>query len=166
MKRSFVGDPSCRHLGGYSTWNCPVCRNSTTFCVTTSVRSIREGARVFKDFPIEQLHPGQETAAIAAVALSENPTAFWKMYNFIYDNQEIISARTLDEEAGLRGSLVAADTFKSCMAVRRRARPITPAGPNGQLLDVNTRRQSREWGASWARMPAFSSSTSTTNSTN
>jgi len=49
---------------------------------------------VFKDFPLEQLHPWARTAAIAGrCAYQQDPKAFWKMYDFIYDNQESFRRR-------------------------------------------------------------------------
>jgi len=51
------------------------------------------------------------------------------MYDFIYDNQEIISAANawtkMMEYAGQSG--LDADPFKACMSGRKPARPSTPA---------------------------------------
>src|SRR5437660_10955013 len=74
---------------------------------------------VFKDFPLEQLHPWARTAAIAGrCAYQQDPKAFWKMYDVIYDNQEIISASNawtkMMDYAAQTG--LDADAFKSCMA--------------------------------------------------
>jgi protein-disulfide isomerase len=96
---------------------------------------------VFKDFPLEQLHPWARTAAIAGrCAYQQNPAAFWKMYDLIYDHQEIISASTawtkMMDYAGQSG--LDTDTFKACMASPEAAEAINASRANGQLLDVNS----------------------------
>ncbi len=62
------------------------------------------------------------------------------MYDFIYDNQEIISAANawtkMLDYAGQSG--LQADTFKSCMASPEAGEAINASRANGQLLDVNS----------------------------
>jgi protein-disulfide isomerase len=96
---------------------------------------------VFKDYPIEQLHPWARTAAIAGrCAYQQDPKAFWKMYDFIYDNQEIISAANawtkMMDYAGQSG--VDADAFKTCMASPEAGAAVNASRANGQQLDVNS----------------------------
>jgi len=96
---------------------------------------------VFKDFPIEQLHPWARTAAIAGrCAYQQDPKAFWKMYDFIYDNQEIISAENawtkMQDYAGQSG--LSADSFKTCMASPEAGAAVNASRANGQKLDVNS----------------------------
>jgi protein-disulfide isomerase len=96
---------------------------------------------VFKDFPIEQLHPWARTAAIAGhCAYQQEPKAFWKMYDFIYDNQEIISAANawtkMLDYAGQ--SALEAEAFKSCMASPEAGAAVNASRANGQQLDVNS----------------------------
>ena len=51
---------------------------------------------VFKDFPLESIHPWARAAAIAArCVFHQNPDAFWKIYDWFYDTQEEISPDTL-----------------------------------------------------------------------
>ena len=73
---------------------------------------------VFKDFPLEQVHPWARTAALAGrCAYRQDPKAFWKMYDNLYDNQDLISAENawdkMVDYAGQAG--LNADTFKACM---------------------------------------------------
>jgi len=89
-----LGDPKAVvTLIEYSDFECPVCRSlhdALRGMLPTYAGKVRV---IFKDFPIEQLHPWARTAAIAGrCAYQQDPKAFWKMYDLIYDNQEIISA--------------------------------------------------------------------------
>src|SRR5438552_13880822 len=89
-----LGNPNATvTLVEYSDFECPVCRNLHDALRGLLPNYDGKVRVVFKDFPIEQLHPWARTAAIAGrCAYQQNPMAFWKMYDFIYDNQEIISA--------------------------------------------------------------------------
>ena len=76
----------------YSDFECPVCR-----ILHDGLRGLLPNypqVKVyFKDYPIESLHPWARTAALAGrCAYMQDPKAFWKVYDLIYDNQDLISA--------------------------------------------------------------------------
>ena len=138
-----LGDPKAAvTLVEYSDFECPVCRNLHDVLRDNILPKYSGKVRVvFKDFPIEQLHPWARTAAIAGRCVyQQNPTAFWKMYDFIYDNQEIISAANawtkMLDYAGQSG--LQAETFKACMASPEAGEAVNASRANGQLLDVNS----------------------------
>src|SRR5258708_18992868 len=137
-----MGDPNAPvTLVEYSDFECPVCKS-----LHDVVRGILPNYAgkirvVFKDFPIEQLHPWARTAAIAGrCAYLQDPRAFWKMYDLIYGNQEIISAANawtmMTDYAGKSG--LNTDTFKSCMASPEPGAAVNASRPNGQQLEVNS----------------------------
>lgn len=137
-----LGDPKAPvTIVEYSDFECPVCRN-----LHDALRSIlpnyADKVRViFKDFPLEQLHPWARTAAIAGrCAYQQKPEAFWKVYDLIYDNQEIISAANawgkMIDYAGQSG--LDADAFKSCMASPEAGASVNASHANGEKLDVNS----------------------------
>src|SRR5437667_11704196 len=137
-----LGDPSAVvTLVEYSDFECPVCRklhDALREMLPTYTGKVRV---VFKDFPIDQLHPWARTAAIAGrCAYQQDPRAFWKMYDFIYDNQENISAANAWNKimvyAGKSG--LDADTFKTCMASPEAGAAVNASRANGQLLDVRS----------------------------
>jgi protein-disulfide isomerase len=137
-----LGDPKAVvTLVEYSDFECPVCRSlhdALRGMLPTYADKVRV---VFKDFPIEQLHPWARTAAIAGrCAYNQDPAAFWKLYDLIYDNQEIISAANawtkMMDYAGQ--SRLDTDTFKSCMASPEAAEAVNASHANGQLLEVNS----------------------------
>jgi protein-disulfide isomerase len=137
-----LGDPKAPvTIVEYSDFECPVCRN-----LHDALRSIlpNYGSKVrviFKDFPIEQLHPWARTAAIAGrCAFQQKPEAFWKLYDLIYDNQEVISAAnawTKMADYAAQSSLDG-DAFKSCMASPEAGAAVNASHANGEKLEVNS----------------------------
>jgi len=137
-----LGDPKAPvTIVEYSDFECPVCRN-----LHDALRGILPNYNgkvrvIFKDFPIEQLHPWARTAAIAGrCAFQQKPEAFWKLYDLIYDNQEIISAgnawtKMVDyaSQSGLD-----AEAFKSCMASHEAGAAVNASHANGEKLEVNS----------------------------
>ena len=124
----------------YSDFECPVCRN-----LHDALRGLLprypQVRVVFKDFPIEQIHPWARTAALAGrCAYRQDPKAFWKMYDLIYDGQDLISAANawnkMLDFAGQSG--LNADTFKACMASPEAGAAVDASRANGQKLEVSS----------------------------
>src|SRR5262249_7542542 len=70
----------------------------------------------------------------------QDPKAFWRMYDLIYDGQELISpanawSKMVDfaAQAGLNG-----ETFKSCMAGPEATAAIEASRANGAAVDVQS----------------------------
>jgi protein-disulfide isomerase len=124
----------------FSDFQCPVCR-SLHDVLRGMLPNYPQVRVVFKDFPIEQLHPWARTAALAGrCAYQQQPAAFWKMYDSIYDHQDIISAANAwakmgeyAEQAGLNG-----DAFRSCMASPQAGAAVDASRDNGQQLEVGS----------------------------
>jgi protein-disulfide isomerase len=136
-----LGDPNAPiTLVEYSDFECPVCKNlhDNLRGLLPNYPQVRV---VFKDFPIEQIHPWARTAALAGrCAYQQDPKAFWKVYDLIYDNQEIISAANawakMLDYAGQTG--LNTDNFKACLASRDAGAAIDASRLNGQQLEVNS----------------------------
>ena len=76
----------------YSDFECPVCR-SLHDVMRGMLPNYPQVRLVFMDYPLEQIHPWARTAALAGrCAYEQNPQTFWKMYDLIYDNQDLIAA--------------------------------------------------------------------------
>jgi protein-disulfide isomerase len=137
----FLGDPKAPvTLVEFSDFECPVCR-SLHDVMRGMLKNYPQVRVVFKDYPIEVLHPWARTGALAGrCAYQQDPAAFWKMYDAIYDNQDIISAENawmkMSEYAGQAG--LNADTFRACMASPEAAAAVDASRANGQKLDVNS----------------------------
>ena len=136
-----LGDPKAPvTLVEFSDFQCPVCRSLHD--VLRGLLPKYPGVRViFKDFPLDQIHPWARTGAIAGrCAYQQDPKAFWKMYDLIYDNQEVISAANawnkMVDFAGQAG--LNADTFKSCMSGPEASAAIEASRANGMTLEVQS----------------------------
>jgi protein-disulfide isomerase len=136
-----LGDPKAPiTLIEFSDFECPVCRG-----LHDALRGILpkypQVKVIFKDFPLDTIHPWARTAALAGrCAYHQDPKAFWKVYDLIYDNQDLISASTAWDKmldfAGRSG--LNAEAFKSCMASPQAAAELDASLANGQLLEVRS----------------------------
>ncbi len=139
-----LGDPKAPvTLVEFSDFECPVCR-SLHDVLRGMLPNYPQVRVVFKDFPLESLHPWARTAALAGrCAYEQNPSAFWKLYDLIYDQQELISASNawtkMTDFAGQTG--LNADAFRACMASPEAAAAVDASKANGTpTVFVNGRR--------------------------
>jgi protein-disulfide isomerase len=125
----------------YSDFECPVCRNLHDVLRGILPNYSGKVRVIFKDFPIEQLHPWARTAAIAGrCAYQQKPEAFWKVYDLIYDNQEVISAAnawTKMTDYAVQSGLDP-DAFKGCMASPEASAAVNASHANGEKLEVSS----------------------------
>lgn len=124
----------------FSDFECPVCR-SLHDLLRQLLPNFPQVRVVFKDFPLDQIHPWARTAALAGrCAYQQDPKAFWKMYDLIYDNQEVISPENAYSEmtdfAGQAG--LNADALKTCMASPAAGAAIDASRANGISLEVGS----------------------------
>lgn len=136
-----LGDPKAQvTLVEFSDFQCPVCR-SLHDVLRSMLPNYPQVRVVFKDYPIEVLHPWARTAALAGrCTYQQDPKAFWKVYDAIYDQQEVLSAANawskmadFAAEAGLNP-----EAFKACMASPEAAAAVDASRENGQALEVNS----------------------------
>jgi protein-disulfide isomerase len=136
-----LGDPKAAvTLVEFSDFECPVCR-SLHDVLRGMLPNFPEVRVVFKDFPLESLHPWARTAALAGrCAYQQDPKAFWKVYDSIYDQQEVISAANawskMTDFAAASG--LNPDTFKACMASPEAGAAVDASRANGQQLEVSS----------------------------
>jgi protein-disulfide isomerase len=124
----------------FSDFQCPVCR-SLHDVLRGMLPKFPQVRVIFKDFPIEVLHPWARTAALAGhCAYEQDPKAFWKVYDTIYDQQELISAANawmkMADFAGQAG--LNPDAFRGCMASPEAGAAIDASRANGQKLEVTS----------------------------
>jgi len=124
----------------FADFECPVCKQ-----LHDGIRGLLpnypQARLVFKDFPLEQIHPWARTGALAGrCAYQQDPKAFWTMYDKLYDSQDLISASNAWDkmvdyatQAGLK-----ADAFKACMTSPEAAAAVEASIANGKLLDVGS----------------------------
>jgi protein-disulfide isomerase len=136
-----LGDPKAPiTLVEFSDFECPVCRglHDVLRGMLTNYPQVKV---IFKDYPLETLHPWARSAALAGrCTYQQNPKAFWQLYDLIYDNQDLISAANvwdkMLEYSGKAG--VNQDTFKACMSSPQAAGEVDASIANGNLLEVRS----------------------------
>jgi protein-disulfide isomerase len=136
-----LGNPNAPiTLVEYSDFECPVCRN-----LHDSLRGLLPNYPqvkvIFKDYPLDTIHPWARTAALAGrCAYQQDPKAFWKMYDSIYDNQDVISASNVYDKVTdfAAGAGLNQEVFKACMSAPETTQAIDASIANGNLLEVRS----------------------------
>jgi protein-disulfide isomerase len=124
----------------FADFECPVCRQLHD-AMRGLLPNYPQARFVFKDFPLEQIHPWARTGALAGrCAYQQDPKAFWKMYDKLYDNQDLITAENawdkMMDYAGQAG--LKPDAFKACMTSSEAAAAVDANVANGKLMDVGS----------------------------
>lgn len=124
----------------FSDFECPHCQElfEAMKTVETEYPQIRI---VYKNFPLTEIHPWAETAAIAGrCAYEESPAAFWKIESSIFENQDVISPENVwaqllqyATQAGLKQ-----DAFKACMASDDAKKAVEAEHAQGVALGVDS----------------------------
>jgi protein-disulfide isomerase len=124
----------------FSDFQCPVCRNLHD-ALRNLLPNYPQAKVIFKDYPLDNIHPWARTAALAGrCAYQQDPKAFWKMYDSIYDGQDLISAsNAYDKMLGFAADAgLDQGVFKACMSSPQTAQLVDANIANGNLLDVRS----------------------------
>ncbi len=124
----------------FSDFECPHCRQLHEYLKTLE-QKYPQARVVFKNFPIEAIHPWAMTAAIAGhCAYETSSDAFWKLESAIFDQQDLISAENAYDKlteiaiaAGLQR-----DAFRACLADPAAKEAVEADLALGQKLGVNS----------------------------
>lgn len=83
----------------FSDFQCPNCREEEKTLRQNLPGSFPTQVRlVFKDFPLEQIHPWAKSAAIAGrCVFQQNPQKFWEYHDWIYEKQNDITVENLKD---------------------------------------------------------------------
>lgn len=124
----------------FSDFECPHCREFSQ--ILRSIEPQYPQVRVvFKDFPLTQIHPWAETAAIAArCAYLQQPSAFWSFQAQIFDNQDLISAENVWDKltAFATQDGLDSDAFKACISSSEAKQAIEANHREGEALNINS----------------------------
>lgn len=84
----------------FGDFECPDCRMEAMAIRQNLATEFSKEVRVyFKDFPLEQIHPWARTAAIAGRCVyGQQPAAFWKYFDWVYDHQVEITPENFKEK--------------------------------------------------------------------
>jgi len=124
----------------FADFECPHCRElwEALTAVETRYPQVRV---VFKDFPLTQIHPWADTAALGGrCAFEQSPEAFWKVHDAIFESQDLVSPENVWDKlvqfatsAGLN-----ADTFKGCLASPDTQKAIDASRAEGVALGITS----------------------------
>jgi protein-disulfide isomerase len=122
----------------FSDFQCPSCRqlHDVLKGVTADNPQVR---LIFKDFPLTQIHPWAMTASIAArCAYQQKPDTFWKLYDSIFANQQLISPDNAWQKMLDFGTQAGLDSqsFRACMSSPEAAQSIQENIKEGQALAI------------------------------
>ena len=123
----------------FADLQCPHCREADE-----AVKGLVDQYKVrlvYKDYPLNSIHPWAETAAIGArCAFMQSPDAFWKVHDAIFTNQDVIVADNVQEklaefamQAGLNVS-----AFKTCMSSPEAKKAVDANHDDGVELGVDS----------------------------
>jgi len=124
----------------YADFQCPHCRELAEAMPAIEAQYPQMRV-VYKDYPLTQIHPWAETAAIGGrCAYTQSPEAFWKVHDSIFENQDVISTEDIWDklvefatQAGLN-----ADTFKACLASPEAQKAVAANHAEGDALGVSS----------------------------
>jgi len=124
----------------FGDFECPVCRQLEEVLrgVLPQYPQIRF---VFKDFPLESVHPWAMTAAIAGhCALQQSPDIFWKLHDSIYDSQDLISPENAVDKLTDLATAAGANPadLKTCMADPKSTEAVRASLQDGANVGVNS----------------------------
>ena len=86
----------------YGDYQCPYCGRAFPLIKRLLQEKIREVHFVFRNFPLQEIHPMALKAALAAEAAGMQGK-FWEMHDLIYEHQKELSTRRLMEFAPVLG---------------------------------------------------------------
>jgi len=119
---------------------CPSCKAEAPIIREIIPMSYPDKVRVvFKDYPLELIHPWARAAADAGRCIfHQNAQTFWKFYDWMYATQEGITPATLNQQvldwAGKNG--LDADKLRACMATKEYDSEVAANIAEGKALGV------------------------------
>jgi len=119
---------------------CPSCRQ-LDYVLRSVLPKYPQVRLVFKDFPLESVHPWALTAAITGrCVLQQSSDSFWKYHDTVYDTQDVISPENaynkLTELAVQAGATE--DKLKACSADPKTEESVRKSMAEGHALDVTS----------------------------
>jgi protein-disulfide isomerase len=124
----------------FGDFQCPSCRQ-LHLILRQLLPSYPQVRLVFKDFPLEQIHPWAMIAAITGrCAFQQSSEAFWKLHDLIYDSQDVITPENaydklvqLATDAG-----VSPVPLRACIADPQTIQLVRKSIAEGRNLEVNS----------------------------
>jgi protein-disulfide isomerase len=97
----------------FADFQCPFCKAAESSLRAVIAKHARDVRLVFRNLPLEQLHPNAKVAAEAGVC-ADRQGKFWEMHDAMYDDQSALGADGLTKSAQRLGLNV--NAFSACLA--------------------------------------------------
>ena len=127
----------------FSDFQCPFCAKfhvDTLPQLKESYIATGKVNFVYRDFPIESIHPNAVPAALASEC-ADDQGKFWEMHDMIFKNMQVWKGLPIDQSVTLfkqyaSGLVIDSDEFDSCMDSRKHLDEIRKDLDDGRLYGV------------------------------
>jgi protein-disulfide isomerase len=124
----------------FSDFQCPYCRQEAKVLRTGIDKSHASDVRIiFKDFPLDAIHPWARPAAIAGQCITaQNEKTFWDFHDWIYEHQSEVSVANLKDKVAefAKSHNLDAARLSACMAEPATADRVQSTVVEGRELGV------------------------------
>ncbi|HVN87459.1 MAG TPA: thioredoxin domain-containing protein [Candidatus Binatia bacterium] len=124
----------------YSDFQCPFCARGYQTLENQVLKEYGDKVKVvFKQFPLQSIHPWAEPAAVASLcAFQQKPEAFWKVYDYLFQNQKDMNVQNVKEKVtAAAGDGVDAAKLGECIDKQATLADVTADQQEGQGVGVN-----------------------------
>jgi protein-disulfide isomerase len=124
----------------FGDFECPDCRAEAPVLRHDLPEKYSSQVRVFfKNFPLESVHPWSRAAAITGRCVyQQGQPAFWKFYDWIYENQEQITGDNLNSKVSAWAAGNGVDTLKlgQCVDMKATEPEVSRSIAEGHALGI------------------------------
>lgn len=126
----------------YSDFQCSFCREEAKVIRQTLAPAYPDQVRViFKDFPLEPIHPWAKPAAIAGRCIyRQKPAAFWDFHDWVFENQGTLTVESLKDKVLEFGKSKGLETVQlgNCIDSKSTEAEVNRSMAEARLLGVNS----------------------------
>jgi protein-disulfide isomerase len=125
----------------FSDFECPHCKEEAKTLRANLEKEYPTQARlVFKDFPLEQIHPwAKQAAAIGRCIQKLDAGAFWQFHDWIFDQQTNIKPETLRQQAlGFLNGKVDTLQLTQCMDGKLTEKDVESSIADAHALEITS----------------------------
>jgi protein-disulfide isomerase len=138
---SFGPDTAPVQIYVFSDFECPYCRSEAKVLRQGIDKSHANDVKIiFKDFPLDAIHPWARTAAVGGQCIAQQDTkTFWTFHDWIYEHQpEITPANVKDKITEFaKGQSLDLSKFSTCLADPAIAARVQKTVVEGRHLGID-----------------------------
>lgn len=126
----------------FSDFQCGYCKEEAKVLRQNVASTYPDQVRVvFKDYPLEPIHPWAKPAAIAGRCIfRQKPAAFWDYHDWIFEKQAEITVENLKDKVAEWAKTKALEPIQlaACMENKATESEVTRSQTEGRTLGVNS----------------------------